>query len=70
MRPAINTAGLPESIRARVAAKAAALWCYTTEDGRPFYVSKQAAHAMRDKNGGKVYAPDTWGAAVLAVGPL
>lgn len=39
-------------------AKAAASWCYVTEDGRDFYVSEVQAKAMQEANGGTVFAPE------------
>jgi hypothetical protein len=57
-RPAINTQGLPASIVARVAQKAASEWCYTTPDGRTFYVNRQTAQRMQRVNGGTISPPE------------
>lgn len=58
MRPPFDAAGLPAFIRAAVIAKAARQWCYVTPDGRPFYVTREQAEAMRAKSGGAIYAPE------------
>lgn len=57
-RPAFNTDALPDFAKARMAAKAAASWCYVTDDGRDFYVSEAQAKAMQEANGGTLYAPE------------
>jgi hypothetical protein len=57
-RPTFSTAGLPEFAKARMAAKAAASWCYVTDDGRDFYVSEAQAKAMLAAHGGTVFAPE------------
>lgn len=57
-RPAFSTAGLPAFAQARMAAKAAASWCYVTADDRPFYVSEAQAKAMQAAHGGTVFAPE------------
>ena len=57
-RPEYNTAGLPADLAGRMAAKAAASWCYVNKDGGTFYVSEAQAKAMQEHNrGGEVFAP-------------
>ena len=56
-RPVFSTAGLPAFAKARMAAKAAASWCYVTDDGRDFYVSEAQAKAMQEAGGGVVFPP-------------
>lgn len=57
-RPEYNTAGLPESVSARIADKAARSWCYVNQAGGTFYVTEAKAKAMQEHNaGGEVFAP-------------
>lgn len=58
IRPEYNTAGLPESVAARMAQKAAQSWCYVNQAGGTFYVTEVQAKAMIKHNaGGEVFAP-------------
>lgn len=57
IRPEYNTAGLPVSVVARMAQKAAQSWCYVTPEGNSFYVSEDQAKAMQERGGGSVFEP-------------
>lgn len=58
VRPTFDTSGLPAFAVKRMAEKAAASWCYVTEDGRDFYVKESQARAMMAEYGGSVFAPE------------
>jgi hypothetical protein len=56
-RPQIDTTGLPQSMVAIVAKRAASQWCYVTPDGRAFYVAEEHARGMQQHSGGFIFEP-------------
>lgn len=49
--------GIPEPVRARMAQKAASLWCAVTPDGASFYLDAERARRFVAKHGGQAFEP-------------